>query len=68
MSFKGGPQQTQQSMYAGGENTHVMHHATLYVIHDGEEVGRVSPFPDTSQVALWPVFLPSKGTYFASNV
>jgi len=47
MSFKGGSQQPQQSMYAGGENTHVMHHATLYVIHDGEEVGRVSPFPDT---------------------
>ena len=34
-------------MNAGGENTHVMHHATLYVIHDGEEDGSVSPLPDT---------------------
>jgi hypothetical protein len=47
MSFKGGSQQPQQSMNAGGENTHVMHHATLYVIHDGQEDGRVSPFTDT---------------------
>ena len=37
MSFKGGSQQPQQSMYAGGGDTHVLHRAALNVILDGRE-------------------------------
>ena len=38
MSFKGGSQQPQQSMNAKGVNAHVLHHAALYVIHDGHGI------------------------------
>jgi hypothetical protein len=37
MSFNGGSQQPQQSMNAGGGDTHVLHRAALYVILDGRE-------------------------------
>ncbi len=37
MSFKGESQQLQQSMNAGGGDTHFLHRAALYVILDGRE-------------------------------